>query len=41
MSQKAGKLSKNTMKQLEKMQTASLDEGLKYDNFLKLNKLWL
>lgn len=28
------------MKQLEQMQARSLQEGLKYENFLKLNKLW-
>ncbi len=33
-------MSKNTLKQLDQLQQAGLQQGLRYDNFLKLNKLW-
>ena len=33
-------ISKKTLKQVEEMQDKQWSEGLKYDTFLKLNKLW-
>ena len=41
MIQKSRHLSKNTFKQLEKMQSLQLSEGPKYETFVKLNRLWL
>lgn len=40
MVQKSKHLSKNTLKQLDKMQEAQLQTGLKYETFLKLNNIW-
>ena len=40
MAQKGKHISKNTFKQLSKLQDASLNEGLKFETFLKLNKIW-